>query len=45
MRSWRDEARRLRAAGLSWRKIAEALDVPMATVIAACRETGGSEHV
>ena len=34
----RDEARRLRAAGLSWRKITQALDVPMATVIAACRE-------
>ena len=34
----RDEARRLRAAGLSWRKIASALNVRMATVIEACRE-------
>ena len=41
----RDEARRLRAAGLSWRKIADTLDVPMATVIAACKEPGGSASI
>jgi len=33
----RDEAQRLRAEGLSWRKIAQALDLPMSTVIDACR--------
>ena len=33
----RDEAIRLRAEGLSWRKIAETLQVPMATIIDACR--------
>jgi putative DNA-invertase from lambdoid prophage Rac len=33
----RDEARRLRAEGMSWRKIAEKLGVPMSTVIDACR--------
>ena len=36
--SRRDEAQRLRADGISWRKFADALDVPMATVIGACRE-------
>jgi putative DNA-invertase from lambdoid prophage Rac len=33
----RDEAIRLRAQGVSWRKIAETLNVPTATVIDACR--------
>ncbi len=33
----RDEARRLRAEGASWREIARALHVPMSTVIDACR--------
>ncbi len=33
----RDEAVRLRAAGLSWRKIAAELGVPTSTVIEACR--------
>ena len=33
----RDEALRLRAEGKSWREIAEALGVPMSTVIDACR--------
>ena len=33
----RDEARRLRAQGVSWRKIAQTLDLPMSTVINACR--------
>ncbi len=33
----RDEARRLRAEGYSWRKIAGMLEVPMSTVIDACR--------
>jgi putative DNA-invertase from lambdoid prophage Rac len=41
----RDEARRLRAAGLSWRKIADTLDVPMSTVIEACRHLSGRGHV
>ena len=41
----RDEARQHGAAGLSWRKIASALKVPMATVIEACRDTSGSESV
>jgi DNA invertase Pin-like site-specific DNA recombinase len=35
----RDEAMRLRAGGMSWRGIAEALDVPVATLIDACRST------
>jgi DNA invertase Pin-like site-specific DNA recombinase len=34
----RDEALRLRAAGMSWRKIAQLLDVPMSTVIDSCRK-------
>ena len=33
----RDEARRLRAEGLSWRCIARTLQVPMSTVVDACR--------
>jgi putative DNA-invertase from lambdoid prophage Rac len=33
----RDEARRLRAEGASWRAIARTLGVPMSTVIDACR--------
>jgi putative DNA-invertase from lambdoid prophage Rac len=36
----RDLALSMREAGMSWRKIADALDVPMATVIDACK---GSE--
>jgi putative DNA-invertase from lambdoid prophage Rac len=34
----RDEAIRLRNEGKSWRKIAQALGMPMSTVIDACRE-------
>ena len=33
----RDVALSMREAGMSWRKIAAALEVPMATVIDACR--------
>ena len=33
----RDEAVRLRSLGVSWRKIAQLLDLPMSTVIDACR--------
>ncbi len=33
----RDEAERLRAEGWSWRKIAAELDVPVTTVVEACR--------
>lgn len=33
----RDQARQMRAQGLSWRAIAQTLDVPMSTVIDACR--------
>ena len=33
----RDQAVAMRADGMSWRRISEALDVPMATVIDACR--------
>jgi DNA invertase Pin-like site-specific DNA recombinase len=33
----RDEAMRLRAEGMTWRAIAKALDVPVATLIDACR--------
>ena len=33
----RDDALRLRAEGKSWRVIARALDLPMSTVIDACR--------
>ncbi len=33
----RDEAVRLRAEGWSWRKIAEELDVPVTTIVEACR--------
>ena len=34
----RDDALRLRAEGNSWRVIARALDLPMSTVIDACRD-------
>ena len=34
----RDEALRLRQAGLSWRKMAAQLQVPVTTVVEACRE-------
>ena len=33
----RDDAVRLRSQGASWRKIAQVLDLPMSTVINACR--------
>ncbi len=33
----RDEALRLRAQGMSWRKLAQTLNLPMSTVIDACR--------
>jgi putative DNA-invertase from lambdoid prophage Rac len=36
----RDEAMRLRAEGMSWRGIAEALGIPVATLIDACRNAG-----
>lgn len=34
----RDEARRLRAAGLSWRAVARKLGVPVSTVVDACAQ-------
>ena len=34
----RDVAISMRSSGMSWRKIAAALSVPMATVIDACKE-------
>ena len=34
----RDEALRMRHAGLSWRQIAAELRVPVTTVVEACRE-------
>ena len=33
----RDEVLRLRSEGMSWRKLAQTLDLPMSTVIDACR--------
>jgi putative DNA-invertase from lambdoid prophage Rac len=33
----RDEVLRLRAEGMSWRRLAQTLDLPMSTVIDACR--------
>ena len=33
----RDEALKLRAEGMSWRNVAQALNLPMSTVIDACR--------
>jgi hypothetical protein len=33
----RDEAMRLREQGMSWRKIAVQLGVPLTTVVQACR--------
>ena len=38
----RDEALRLRTAGVSWRQIAQLLNVPMSTVIDSCREGADS---
>jgi len=38
----RDEALRLRTAGVSWRRIAQLLNVPMSTVIDSCREAANS---
>lgn len=38
----RDQALRLRAEGMSWRNVAQTLDLPMSTVIDACR--GCSEN-
>jgi len=39
----RDEAQRLRAAGVSWRKIAQVLDLPMSTIVSACSENPSAE--
>jgi putative DNA-invertase from lambdoid prophage Rac len=33
----RDEVVRLRTAGMSWRKLAQTLNLPMSTVIDSCR--------
>jgi len=33
----RDEALQMRAAGMSWRRIAAQLGVPLTTVVEACR--------
>jgi DNA invertase Pin-like site-specific DNA recombinase len=33
----RDEALRLREQGISWRRIAATLQVPLSTVVGACR--------
>jgi len=33
----RDEAPRPRSEGLSWRQVAQTLEIPMSTVIDACR--------
>ena len=41
----RDEARRLRANGLSYRKIASQLGVPFSTIIDACRENGNQARI
>ena len=38
----RDEVLRLRAEDMSWRKIAEVLDVPMSTVIDSFRQSADS---
>jgi DNA invertase Pin-like site-specific DNA recombinase len=43
----RDEALEMRAAGMSWRKIANALGVPLATLVQACSEippTGATQN-
>jgi DNA invertase Pin-like site-specific DNA recombinase len=37
----RDEAIQMRRDGISWRKIAVALGVPVTTVIDACKDVGG----
>jgi DNA invertase Pin-like site-specific DNA recombinase len=39
----RDEAQRLRAAGMSWRKIAQVLDLPMSTIVSACSENPSAD--
>jgi DNA invertase Pin-like site-specific DNA recombinase len=44
----RDEALELREAGMSWRKIAQRMGVPMSTVIDSCRtgaDSSGSSNV
>jgi len=33
----------MRAQGMSWRPIAQALDVPMSTIIDACRSETGTD--
>jgi DNA invertase Pin-like site-specific DNA recombinase len=43
----RDEALKMRAGGASWRKIADALQVPLATLVSACSEippTGATQN-
>ena len=40
----RDEAARLRSQGVSWRRIAQVLDLPMSTVIRACSENPTSRQ-
>jgi DNA invertase Pin-like site-specific DNA recombinase len=35
---WRDEAARVRESGMSWRKIAAELRMPVTTVVEACRK-------
>ena len=39
----RDQAQHLRAEGMSWRRIAQTLEVPMSTVIDACRSGNPSK--
>jgi DNA invertase Pin-like site-specific DNA recombinase len=39
----RDEAQRLRGAGMSWRKIAQVLDLPMSTIVSACSENPSAD--
>ena len=39
----RDQALHLRAEGMSWRRIAQTLEVPMSTVIDACRSENPSK--
>jgi len=41
----RDEAVRLRAEGKSWRNVAQTLDLPMSTVIDACRPCSENPRV
>jgi len=40
----RDAALRMRTAGVSWRRIAQLLNVPMSTVIDSCREGANSSE-